>query len=230
MPRDFFPRPEPRAVAFTANFSGKINADPQLYHVTPQRAAEYAALQLAYALAYQTARDPATRTRTAVSARKEARKLVEAETRCLGRMIRAAMDVTVEQKMALGLKVRRPPSRIPRPDVAPRMCVRSDAGQTLTVDLLDEAGKRRKPAGVLSAVLFWHAGDQPPATREAWKLAQQTTTARARVSLPIVLPPGTKVWLCAYWRNNRGQGPTCAAVYTHLGYAAPKLPVLAKAA
>jgi hypothetical protein len=231
MPRDYFPRPEGQALAFTANFSHKINADPQLYHLSPQRAAEYAALQLAYAQAYQASFNPATRGESTNAARRRARELVEADTRRIGRMIGAAPDLTAQQKLDLGLRVRRPPRRIPRPSTAPRMCVSGMIGQTLTIDLFDtDSGKRRKPTGVFSAVIFWHAGDQPPATREEWKLALQTPRTRCRVELPVVLPPGTKVWLSAYWRNNRGHGPTCAAIYTYLGYAAPRMPVITKAA
>lgn len=231
MPRDYFPRPEGEAVAFTANFSRLINGEPQLYHITPQRAAEYAALQLAYAQASRASFDPATRGARTTEARRRARELVEADTRQIGRMIVAAPDLTAQQKLDLGLRVRRPPRRTPRPSTPPRMYVSGTVGQTLTIDLFDAgSGKRRKPAGVLSALIFYHAGDAPPATREEWKLALQTTRTRSRVELPILLPPGTKVWLSAYWRNNRGHGPTCAAICTYLGYAAPRMPVIAKAA
>jgi hypothetical protein len=231
MPRDFFPRPEGQAVAFTSNFSHLINADPHLYHITPQRAADYAALQLSYAQAYQIAGNPKTATEGAVSGRRAARKLVEAETRLIAGIVRAAPDITAQQKLDLGLKVRRPPRRRPRPNVAPRVCVSATVGQMLTIDLFDnEAGKRRIPRGAKGADIFWYAGDLPPAKREAWKFAKATTRARAVVELPVVLPPGTKVWLQAWWRNNRGPGPSCNPICTYLGYAAPKLPAIPKAA
>jgi hypothetical protein len=231
MPRDFFPRPEGEAVAFTANFSHLINADPQLYHITPQRAAEYAALQMAYARACQIAHDPATATEGAVSARRDARKLVEAETRLIGGIVRSAPNITTQQKLDLGLKVRRPPRRRPRPAVAPRVFVSAMVGQILTIDLFDtDSGKRRIPPGAKGAQIFWYAGELPPARREAWKYALGTTRARAVVNLPTAFPPGAKVWLCAHWRNNRGEGPTSNPICTYLGYAAPKLPAIAKAA
>ncbi len=89
MPCDFFPRRDADAVAFTANFANQINLDPQRFHVTAERAAEYAQLQLAFAQAFTTASNPSTATRPATQAKRAARQAVEEATRQIGRIIRA---------------------------------------------------------------------------------------------------------------------------------------------
>jgi hypothetical protein len=232
MPRDFFPRGDADAVAFTANFSHRINADAALYHVSPERAAAYAQLQLAYAQAYQATANAGTATRSGRVVRREARAALERETRSIAAIIRVVSDIPLADKIAVGVKVRSNPSRIARPSVAPAIVVRSVVGRTVTVDLLDaESHKRRMPRGVRSAVVHTGVGGQPLAGDFTFGSTRLTSTTRVRIQFTADLPPGTRVWLSACWMNPRHQrGPGCEPVFTHLGYALAPTRTLASAA
>jgi hypothetical protein len=220
MARDFFPRPDAEAIRFTANFSDHINADPARYHLTAERAAEYAVLQAAFADAYQRTQSPSTNSTTATVAKRMARVPLEVETRRLVAMIKVNSGIAPDVKMAAGVKERRKPTRIGKPQSAPKMFVRSVVGRTVTLDLRDaESGKRKKPTGVSDLTVFSAVGYTPPQTREGWKFVKNTTVTRTSVNFADTLAPGTRVWLCAYWSNRRfEQGPACAPVYAHVGY------------
>ena len=221
MARDFFPRRDAEAVRFTANFSEHINADPARYHLTAERAAEYATLQAAFAEAYQLTQCASTNSMTATITKRAARKPLEAETRRLVGMIKVNPEIATNLKIAAGVKLRRRPTRIGRPQRAPTMFVRSIVGRTVAVEFRDaESGKRKKPAGVSDLTVFSALGDTPPRTPDEWKFTKNSTVTRTTVTFPATLPPGARVWLCAYWSNRRCEhGPSSAPVYAHLGYA-----------
>lgn len=231
MPRDFFPRPDAKAVQWTANFSQRINLDPAAYFLSIAQAAEYAVMQAEFADAYFATQNPSTNSTTSTRRKKEARKVVEAETRRLGTLIRGTATVTLAQKFQLGLKERGKPTRINRPESAPRILVRSVVGRTARVELLDtESGKRKMPKGVRGASIFSHVGETPPTDPAQWNFRRNTSVTRVTVSFPASLPPGATVWLTARWINPRSQhGPSGLPTNMHLGYEA-SLPTLLKAA
>ncbi len=232
MPRDFFPRPNGQAVAYTARFSSKLNADPLLYEVSPQYAADYAALQLAFAQLYHATSDPGMARPIDREARREARAALEAKTRSIAGCIRVAPGIPPEAKIAIGVKLKRPPRRISRPATAPIMIIRSVVGRTVTVDLCDaENTRRRRPAGVNGSMIYLHVGDDLPTGDQRWKLARQASPTRVQIAFPSDVAPGTKVWLYAQWMNPRHQpGPPGAPVYAHLGHGLGRLRDLARAA
>jgi len=220
MPRDFFPRRDADALSFTGNFSRRIVADPGMYHLTDAQAANYAALQEAFAQAYQVAVSPGSNSIFSTQLKKSARRALEAETRRLGHYIRAWREITLSQMIELGLKVRSQPTRINPPESAPWLYVRSVDGRTVHVELFDAgSGKRKMPKGVNGATIFSYIGGELPRKMGDWKLAGMTGNTKHEVMFPSTLPPGAKVWLCAFWMNPRQEhGPYCAAVSAHLGY------------
>lgn len=221
MPRDFFPRRDADAVSFTSNFSARLNADPELYRVTPQRAAEYATMQQAFAQAYRATMEPSTATVLATEAKKTARKTVESATREIGRVIRSRMGMATAPIIEIGLKVRSHPTRIGKPKSAPSLHVRNVAGRTVTIDLRDVDGdKRRKPRHVTFAGIFIHVGAEPPAPGEHWQSMGISTRTRVPITLPPATPPGAKVWVTAHWGTARGQVSASATpVCAYVGYA-----------
>jgi hypothetical protein len=220
MPRDFFPRKDSDAVSYTRNFSTRLSDDPERYHVTPEKAAEYAVLVEQFAQAYQTSVEPGTATRPATSAKRHARRAVERATRALAGMIRPSLQISLADKILLGVKVRSRPSRIGRPTAAPRLSVRDVKGHTISVSLLDaDVHKRRKPKGVHDAMIVACTGEWPTAEYKRWPYRKLTTRTRTQLTIAPHLPPGTKVWLTAWWMNPRGEaGPAATAAYTHVGY------------
>lgn len=224
MPRDFFPRSDADASGFTRSFSDLINANPALYHISPERAAAYADMQLAYAQAFHATANPGTATRSGRAARREKRRVLERETRLIARLIRAQTSIPTKAMVDIGVKVRRPPRRIAPPTAAPQVLVRSVIGHSITVDLIDaDGGKRRLPAGATHAVVLVYrdTGDFRPSSSRLG-LPRLTSRTRVRVDLPpsagdFRLTPGTRVWITAAWTNRRGQqGPFSNPVYAHI--------------
>ena len=84
-----------------------------------------------------------------------------------------------------------------------------------------------KPRGVSGATLLSFVGDEPPTSISAWKYTGLTGSVNCTVRFNGNPPPGTKVWIAAFWFSFRNErGPTSAPVSTHLC----GLPALAKAA
>ena len=77
--------------------------------------------------------------------------------------------------------------------------------------------RRGKPLGVAGASVFSFVGPTAPAELAAWKFEGNTTRTRVDVLFPADTPPGSKIWVCAFWFNPRAQaGPTSAPVSTNL--------------
>src|SRR5688500_14323032 len=107
MPRDFFPRPEGEILAWSTNFRDQIVAAPGDFSLSEAQAQQYSEKHDAFAAAYRAASEPATRTRSNVCGKSEARAALEAEARLLARIVRAAPNVTAQQRYDLGLSAPR---------------------------------------------------------------------------------------------------------------------------
>jgi hypothetical protein len=222
MPRDFFPRREADILQWTAAFSARINAAPQDYSTTPEQADAYALAQRAFADAYRAAQDRGTNSSTAFAAKTAARVALEAATRLIVKRIGGTPTVTDEMRIALGLKPRRGGRRrrtVPAPETAPILRVLGVAGHAFTVRLEDakSPARRGKARDAHGAMIFGFVGDDPPAGRDGWALRASTTRATAAVTFDAGLPPGTPVWLTAYWFNRRAErGPSSTPVLAHI--------------
>lgn len=212
MPKGFLPNPDAALLAWSVNFSRLISADPAAYGISPARAAAYAVLNDAYATAL-AANDPAVRSRVSVANKNAARELLKKEARALARVVYGAAWVTGAQRIALGLNVRRAYTRAAPPATPPAISVLAVTGWTVHAKVYDPASDRRKPPGVIGAILFTYVGETPPRDIKQWRYHSQTGQSRVDVTFPTNVPPGTKVWLSAVWFNNRKQmGPACAPV------------------
>jgi hypothetical protein len=222
MPRDFFPRREADVLNFSRNFKERIALDPLQYGLSPEQSDQYGAQQEAFAALFALANANTTRTPSIIIAKSTALAELEAETRKLSRIVRACPSVTSQMRLDLGLSVSDGGKGTPTqaPDAPPRLRVLSVLGRTVEVRLLDaDTTRRGKPAHVLGAALFVADGDQPPANLTDWTFKGNTTRTTAKLNFDPSLPPGTKVWLTAYWFSPRAaNGPACQPVYTHLQY------------
>ena len=77
----------------------------------------------------------------------------------------------------------------------------------MTVELLQGASRRGKPAGVAGAMVFTFVGAAAPATMDQWQFAGNVT--RPTVELPFgTSASGDTVHITAYWTNAKGEsGP-----------------------
>lgn len=234
MPRDFYPRPEAAIVSFTANVTARISAAPADYGVSPEAASEYASLQRAFAEAYQTVQSPGTNASAAYVAKDAARIALERATRLLVKTVAATATVTGAMRIELGLNPRAPRrQRRPVPDAPPILRIAGTVGSAVHWQLIDATGtKRRRPRDVSGAVFHGCVGAHPPAHDADWRMMGLTSRATGEVTFDPSLPPGTMVWLQAFWFNARGEpGPACAPVCTYLACGAvPQPAVLRRAA
>lgn len=161
---DFLPRREADLLHWPAGFSTKMNDSPESYGLTAQEAGGFAAAQQAYAHWYTLANQPATRTLRSVRIKNWARDTMVTEARALARQIRARPAVTIEQMIALGLRVRASARRrASRPDGAPMVEIGWGRGHRQIVRLTERVtGRCRKPAGVAAAVLMMAVGERSP--------------------------------------------------------------------
>jgi hypothetical protein len=226
MPHDFIPRRDAQFLAWSRAFITNINAapppGPSQFGITVAEAAHYASLHDAFAAAYQIVCDPATRTTPKITAKDEARKILEREARRLSRIIQAATGVTDEQREMLGLTVRQENrSPVAAPAEPPVLLVQLPRGSTVHINLRsNDSNRRGKPTGISGAMIFCYVGETPPSpdSLEQWKL--QATTTRPSVEITLSgeqIVPGAKAWFTAYWLNPRNQrGPASEPQYTFI--------------
>ncbi len=116
MGTNFFPTREADILTWSVNFASKIAADPSAYGLSAPQSADYGAKHEVFALAYQTANDPDTRSPSNIVAKNTAKKALSDQARMLARIVRADPAVTAQQKAELGLGTPDPePTPIPAP-------------------------------------------------------------------------------------------------------------------
>ena len=212
---------------WTRNLAAGLLADAAGCGVSQQAAAEYAVLQASYAAALKRAGDPETATRVATADKNDVRARLIALTRRLVPVVRSATAGDAARQVSLGLPPRQTAWRqIPGPASAPLLRVEPSAGSTpghvvtlrlINVDRAEGGSGRSRPAGVVGATLFSHAGDAPPAAEADWRFEAATTLTRVRLKLAADLPDFAPVWLTARWLGTALQpGPAAAPVQTYL--------------
>lgn len=212
---DFFPRRDGDLAGWAQNFAARLAASPGDYGVSAQAAADFVAVQQAYAQWYTKSQQPSMRTAVSVRMKNQTRAAMKAKGRELAGVIRARRETTSEQMVVLGLRPRSKRRKVVGPPVvSPRVQVKSVKGARATVRLEDRVtGKSRKPRGVAMAVVLYVLGDVPPVDVADWKFGLTTGDPTFDWSLPMGSEaggprPGDPVWLVACWVNERGeQGP-----------------------
>lgn len=216
----FLPGREASLITWSNNFSTLISATPTAFGLTAAQATAFATVNTAWVTAYNTAKNSLTRSPANIITKNQAKKTMIAEARQLAGVIQKFPTITNTQRSELGLTVPSTPSPIPVPSSAPAVEINSVSGWTVNVRLHDSTSgsKRGKPAGVSGASLFSFVGATAPADIASWKFEGNTgRTAKLQVTFDSSNAPGAKVWLTAFWFNNRKQsGPACDPISTNL--------------
>jgi hypothetical protein len=217
---DYIPASAAELVPFSFNFKELIVAQPTLYGLTAAQATAYATAHDDFAEAFQAATDPGTRTPAAILVKDQSMKALKEMLRLLARQVQGTPTVTDEQKLLLGLTVRKAePTPINPPTDSPRLDVVSTVARTVKVRLHDAANPthRGRPGGVAGAAVFSYVGASAPTDPKEWKFEGNTAKTTFDVEFPDTVASGATVWLTAMWFNAKMQsGPGCSAVSANL--------------
>jgi hypothetical protein len=203
---------------WSRNFSTLLSASPTVFGCTAAMATSYAGYHTAYGTAL-AACSPGVRSASAVLAKNQARENLKFQAKLLSNTINGTATVSDAQKRQLGLNVRAIPQPVPPPAMSPTIDVTAVSGWTASLRLSDgsKPGKRGKPPGVKGVSIFSFVGAQPPTDISAWKFEGSTTKMRQDVLFDNTLAPGTRVFVTAFFFNNKMQsGPACPPVATNL--------------
>ncbi len=235
----FQPSRDADLLAWSVNFSTKITATPTAYGLTSIQAGGYAALHTAFATAYATATNPNTNSKQATAAKDQAKAaLLTARNGAkeLVRVVQAFPTITNAQRTELGLRIpSASPTPIPAPASAPEFSIVSTIGRTVRVRLrdIDNPDRRGKPVGAEGATVLMYVGEAaptstpdaptsaptsiPPADPSAWVFLVNTSKTLIDLDIPANVAAGAKVWLTAFWFNNRKQtGPAATPQSTRI--------------
>jgi hypothetical protein len=204
-------------VSWSGNLSGILSSEAEAYGVPAGLAAEFTATNQAVQAAWAVVSVPETRTRVSVATLHDALADMRTKGRLVISAVRAKASVTTDMLIAAGITVpkgHRTPA--PVPQTAPILKMLKYEGRTATVELLQSANKRGRPARVVGAMIFQFTGSAPPFDNSMWKFV--TITGETRLDIPF--PPsetGNTVWVTACWVNSRkATGPSATPVSINL--------------
>jgi len=211
MPHDFLPAADADLEEWVLVFDQRINAEWVSYGLTAGDAAAFHVLVLDFSAKLAVANAPASRTRVSVAAKNLSRALLKKNARQLARIINAHPGVSDQQRVDLGLALRKAAvTAIAAPSTRPMLMV-DHLGR---VRLVDEAlpQRRGKPPGVLGAIIFAKLDGPAPVESSDAPFAGLATRPIHQVPLPDH-SSGRRLWVMARWVNARGEeGPLSKVV------------------
>jgi hypothetical protein len=212
--KDFVPKRESDLDDFVHNFDARITASPTTVGLAAGDAAAFHALVLAWDAAFAVTKNRGTRSQSAVIVKDEKKFAMVQKLRELARIVQAFPGTTNEDRSLLGLTVPGERQPQPAPGFAPKLDVMQVDRNLVRVQLRDSQNlSRLRPDFAKAANVFSFIGEVPPAGAQGWFFQGGTTRTRFDVSFDAELPMGTKVWLTAFWKNERDQsGPACTPV------------------
>lgn len=234
----FPPAKEAELLTWSAQFSAKITATPTAFGLDAGQATAYAALHASYASAFATANDSTTNSKAAIIAknnRKEALLNGPGGAWELVDVCQHWPDMTDALRGELNIRIPdTTPTPIAPPAQPPLVSILSTSGRTMEIRLRDKVNpdRRGKPVGVAGATVLYFVGENTPADPSQWMFLLNESRTKFYADIPPVVPPGARVWINAFWFNNRKQsGPVGIAQSTRVDEIAnEQSPPLAEAA
>ncbi len=224
----FLPKREADLMVWSGNFNTRISADPTIYGLTIEQAADYATLHTAFAAAYTTANEPMTRTPPAIQIKNDAMEALIEEVRSLVNIVQGHPGTTNGMRRDLGITVPdTEPTPVPPPEYAPGLDIVSTIGRTVHLRLYDSTNpeRRGRPDGVDGATVLTYLGATPPAPEDldAWKFEGNLSRTATSITFPPTVDSGATAWFTAFWFNPRKQsGPAALPISTQIPGSLPQ--------
>jgi len=207
---------EAQLLAWSAQFSAQITATPTAYGLVAGQATAYAALHSAFATAYAAANDSNTNSKQAIIAKNTAKENLlngPGGAWALVDVCQSWPSMNDDLRGELNLQIPNGPTPIPVPEQPPLLSIMSTSGRTMTLRLRDKsnADRRGKPDGVQGATVLYYVGADSPADPSQWMFLLNESRTQFFAEIPPAVPAGAKVWITAFWFNNRKQSSPVAS-------------------
>ena len=210
---DYLPKGQDELLTFARNAAAKLEANPEMFGVTADQAAELDERVRTFGLMMARLGDPMTFSRGNVGLKDDAKAAAQSYLREVVQFSKANPAVSDAALEEIGVRRRsKGRTRVEPPKSRPGVAVKGAYGSTLLLRLFDPASptRRARPSGVATATLMWAHGPTPPASPSGWQFLTTTSSTSVTAQFPASLPAGTTVWVVAFWANRRGQsGPVC---------------------
>ncbi|MEM7806654.1 MAG: hypothetical protein AAF561_00915 [Planctomycetota bacterium] len=222
--KDFVPTTDSKLRDFALNFFNVCATDSVAFNLQEPVLNQLDALTSDFVTKLAKAVDPMTRGTRTVFEKDKAKNALVAAIRKIARQVNGLMDVTDDQRQALGLNIRdTTPTRIDPPTVAPYVRVTDIKSGMIHFELRQDGDLRAKPENVADALVFTHVGETAPVVSKSWNYAMTTGRTNCRMVFPEGAG-GKKVWITAFWTNAKGQsGPNAQPVSVDLPHIAAQI-------
>jgi hypothetical protein len=205
---DYIPTKNLDLMAWSANFTSKIEANAVAWGIPASEVAALRAANDSFA-ALQKQTDNPDKNAVNVAKKKAARKTLTTVVRVLVRFRLKNPIITEAEQIALGLHVRDTnPSTVPVPATRPTLHLQVVDFRRLKVIFHDQdSDSKAKPRGVNGAVIIYAVLDAPPANSNA--LTRSVLATRTPHTLEFAEKErGKTVYISICWQNGKGQkGP-----------------------
>lgn len=210
-------------VPYSTNFDARLNAHYAQYGIAEQQAANYTLLHTPYVEAYNAlteARADGTRSKALAAAKDRRKEELLKYARQLYVTIAANPQVDSENKVLLGIHLKKQGHTPPGPVTQrPATTVVSVNGYTIEATIFDPEAypSIRRPAGTKGAFVHTYCGQTYPSDPKTWQFHGLFTRSQVQIVMDDTIPAGTHVWICAAWVGSEGEtGPVSMPVSTFL--------------
>jgi hypothetical protein len=218
MPTNYLPREEAKLVTWTGEFVTTLTplVAKTDFPIDSARLAQYVTTRDEFVTAYNTANNPTTRTKPAVTEKNARKATLIRSTRSVVDVLQAWPDMTNTLRDELGISQR---GKKPEPSPIPAKAfvkVLSIDGRDVTLEIRQGVGKAGRPRGAQGATVMIAYGAEAPAETTAWTLATNTGRTKTTITLDAV-PAACTAWISAFFWNGRKQsGPASTPVSVSL--------------
>jgi hypothetical protein len=208
--------------AWSINFNTRGVAAPEDVDLTAPQMAQYTSVHTPFISAFNACNAEGAKSHALVLARNSAKAALLPYARFLYGTIKANPNVSDETKALFGVHVNDVhPTPIPPPAMKAAILLQGVDGHSVDARIVDPAVPTRRawPDGVRGATIFSHVGETVPASLTDWVFQASVTRPEVRIDFPSSVAPGSKVFLLAFFVNNRLQsGPASDAVSTYIQF------------